>query len=140
MTRGAGATSGASRAELVPAARRADPSRSASHAATRSASGTPESSRTTWPSLARRCAQRAAVSMSAAITSTAPGAASMRSSARFSRPAPTSSSGRPPGLALTSDAVRVAASAARRGAASGVRFVVGGGRSAAQVEPTDERL
>src|SRR2546427_163631 len=130
-TRVAGGGSGASSADRVPAARRTDPSRSRFHAAARSSSVTPESSRTTRSILASRCAQRAVVSSSGAITSAEPGIAPMRSRSRFSRPAPTSSAGR---------------SSAVAGRRPGARFgpdplaASGGGRSAAHVEPTDERL
>ena len=124
--------SGASSAERVPAASRAEPSRRARQAVARSSSGTPESSRTTRPIFASRCAQRAAVSTSAAITSAAPPVVSSRSSTRFSRPEPSRSSGlddadRPPSSR--------AGAAIPPGSAS-----IGGGESAALVEPTDERL
>ena len=127
----AGGGSGASSADRVPAASPADPSRRALHAAARSSSGTPESSLTTRSIFASRCAHRAAVSMSAVITSTAPFAASMRSSSRFSRPAPTRSSG-----------LGAAGVSARRGLSREplAAALAAGGRSAAQVEPTDERL
>ena len=130
-TKVAGGGSGASRAERVPAARRADPSRNARQAAARSSSGTPESSLTTRSIFASRCAHFATVSTSAAITSAVPFVTSSRSSSRFSRPAPIRSSGlgEASGLAPRAVAGTMPASA-----------LPGGGRSAAHVDPTDERL
>src|SRR5438309_2023372 len=117
------AGSGARRADRVPTASVAWPPASACQACDRSASATPESRRTTWPSLPRRCAQRAAPSMSAASTSVVVPAPAMRSISLASRPAPMRSSG-------VAGSQRFASALAR-----GIGVDVGGGMRVRHVEP-----
>src|SRR5262249_32010650 len=123
----AGGGSGARRADRVPTTTRARPRAAASHAARRTASDAPLSSRA-----ASRClAQRAALCRSGAITSADPASARRRSTSRRARDAPTQTSG-------GGGAPPAGSGGGAKGSEAPLRG--GGGSSAWSVEPHGERL